>query len=94
MAVAGSPHLESHAPAWTKPDDSRTALDVSIEDERSIWRDTWWPVGRLVELKENEPNATQLLGMDLVLWKDAQGTWRAAQDECPHRSDHSLWKIL
>ena len=31
------------------------------------------------------PTTLQLLGMDLVIWPDQQGEWRAAKDQCPHR---------
>ena len=31
------------------------------------------------------PHATQLLGMDLVLWRDKAGAWRCFEDRCPHR---------
>eukprot|EP00884_Botryococcus_braunii_P002003 jgi/Botrbrau1/11803/Bobra.0224s0009.1 len=82
--LSGGRELEKSAPTWAKPDEFQLDGHVAL-DNRSIWRTTWWPVGRLAELKDDEPNATQLLGMDLVLWKDATGTWCAARDECPHR---------
>lgn len=96
VACAESAQLQDGTAVRTKPDDLFPLVDhVSQPDSNtSIWRSTWWPVGRLVELKEDEPNATQLLGMDLVLWKDAKGNWSAARDECPHRSDNYLWKPL
>ncbi len=45
----------------------------------------WWhPVADVVELGA-APLAVTLLGEDLVLWRDAQGTARAFADRCPHR---------
>ncbi|EIE25095.1 Rieske-domain-containing protein, partial [Coccomyxa subellipsoidea C-169] len=31
------------------------------------------------------PHPKELLGMRLVLWRDAQGVWRCFEDKCPHR---------
>lgn len=44
----------------------------------------WHPVCRDDELRD-EPLPVRLLGEDLVLWRDAEGTVRAFADRCPHR---------
>lgn len=45
----------------------------------------WYAVAVLEHLDPAKPTPAQLLGMDLVLWRDKTGTWRAFQDCCPHR---------
>ena len=37
------------------------------------------------DLSTVKPMAAQLLGKDLVLWRDGQGSWQAHEDVCPHR---------
>ena len=37
------------------------------------------------DLSTTRPTAAQLLGKDLVLWRDGQGSWQAHEDVCPHR---------
>ena len=37
------------------------------------------------DLSTETPRAAQLLGKDLVLWRDGQGSWQAHEDVCPHR---------
>ena len=37
------------------------------------------------DLSTAKPTAAQLLGKDLVLWRDGQGSWQAHEDVCPHR---------
>jgi Rieske [2Fe-2S] domain len=85
---AENPQVERQAKGsgWTMPADIVQAVPKDMnKSKHSIWRSTWWPVGQVAELSEEQPNTTQLLGMDLVLWKDARGQWCAARDECPHR---------
>ena len=31
------------------------------------------------------PHAKQLLGVRLVLWRNARGAWSCFEDRCPHR---------
>ncbi len=49
-----------------------------------IEREWWHPVAQ-VEALGAAPLAVTLLGEDVVLWRDAQGTARAFADRCPHR---------
>ncbi|WIA38769.1 hypothetical protein OEZ86_002061 [Tetradesmus obliquus] len=49
------------------------------------WNKQWYPVAPLAQLDPSKPTAVQLLGLDLVLWRDAEGQWRAFRDACPHR---------
>ncbi|KAF6262358.1 hypothetical protein COO60DRAFT_650084 [Scenedesmus sp. NREL 46B-D3] len=49
------------------------------------WNKQWYPIAPLAQLDPSKPAAAQLMGMDLVLWQDRQGQWRAFRDACPHR---------
>lgn len=54
--------------------------------EQFDWFNAWYPVSALTALKQDAPNALQLLGMRLVVWWDkASASWRAMEDLCPHR---------
>lgn len=43
------------------------------------------------DLDAARPHAVMLLGMSLVLWRDASSTWRCFVDACPHRLDPFLF---
>ncbi len=57
------------------------------EDEAAafVWRDHWYPVSLIQDLEPSAPTSFQLLGRELVVWKDRQGEWRVFVDKCPHR---------
>ncbi|CAI5532322.1 unnamed protein product [Closterium sp. Naga37s-1] len=44
-----------------------------------------YPVALIEDLDPSRPTSFQLLGRDLVIWRDSQGIWRAHADRCPHR---------
>jgi phenylpropionate dioxygenase-like ring-hydroxylating dioxygenase large terminal subunit len=44
----------------------------------------WHPVAQVEDLRD-APLAATLLGHELVLWRDGQGTAHAWSDRCPHR---------
>lgn len=50
-----------------------------------VERACWHPVARSDALVAGAPHAAQLMGEDLVLWRDAAGALRAFADRCPHR---------
>jgi hypothetical protein len=54
-------------------------------EEPFVWRDHWYPVSLIEDLDPSVPTPFQLLGRELVVWKDAQGEWRVFLDKCPHR---------
>ncbi len=59
---------------------------VLAPDEPAFdWGRNWWPIAIVGDLDEDRPNALQLLGRDIAVWKDAEGTWHAVHDQCPHR---------
>ncbi|KAM6573745.1 hypothetical protein CsatA_017825 [Cannabis sativa] len=55
-------------------------------DSKFNWRDHWYPISLLEDLDPRLPTPFQLLGRDLVVWKDkGSGQWVAFDDKCPHR---------
>ncbi len=45
----------------------------------------WYPVAKSVDIKNDIPHATRLLGEKLVLWRDESGKLQCVEDFCPHR---------
>ncbi|CAM9614454.1 unnamed protein product, partial [Hapterophycus canaliculatus] len=46
----------------------------------------WYPV---LSEKDSDPartHAVQLLGKDLVVWRNTEGRWSTFDDRCPHRA--------
>jgi len=60
-------------------------MEAQADAETFNWSKQWYPAAVVHELESKVPNAFQLMGKDLVIWKDNQGTWRCFQDCCPHR---------
>lgn len=65
---------------------------VAVDDEKTSssskfsWRDHWYPVSLIEDLDPDRPTPFQLLGRDIVLWKDKlTAEWVAFDDKCPHR---------
>jgi len=48
-------------------------------------RNQWYAVLEATEVKTLEVVAARRMGMDLVFWRDDEGTVAAAIDQCPHR---------
>lgn len=59
--------------------------------ERRCWQESfdwarqWYALAFVDYLDPKVPHAKELLGVRLVLWKDAEGHWRCFEDKCPHR---------
>lgn len=51
-------------------------------DDVFVWRDHWYPVSLIEDLDVSVPTPFQLLGRELVVWKDSQGEWRVFLDKC------------
>jgi phenylpropionate dioxygenase-like ring-hydroxylating dioxygenase large terminal subunit len=50
------------------------------------WKEAWYPVYYVQDLDQSKPNKFTLLDRDLVIWWDKQtGSWKAFEDQCPHR---------
>ncbi|BAZ25467.1 cell death suppressor protein [Kalymmatonema gypsitolerans NIES-4073] len=58
-----------------------------LQTEEGIfqWTKHWYPVAAVEYLDPKRPHAMQLLGKDIVLWRDGCGKWRCFEDFCPHR---------
>jgi nitrite reductase/ring-hydroxylating ferredoxin subunit len=67
--------------------DMRDAVEQFKEEEEAIfqWTKQWYPVAVVDFLDPSRPHAMQLLGKDIVLWRDGSGKWRCFEDFCPHR---------
>ncbi len=55
------------------------------EFETFQWTQQWYPVAVIEFLDPRKPHAFQLLGKDVVLWRDGTQQWRCFVDACPHR---------
>jgi len=49
------------------------------------WAKNWWPVQAADTVDASRPQAIQLLGESLCLWRDGEGNWQCFKDACPHR---------
>lgn len=67
--------------------DMRDSIEQFKEEEELIfqWTKQWYPVAVVDFLDPSRPHAMQLLGKDIVLWRDGSGKWRCFEDFCPHR---------
>ena len=67
--------------------DTREIIELLKEENVEIfqWTKQWYPVAVVDYLDPSRPHALQLLGKDLVLWRDVNGKWRCFEDFCPHR---------
>lgn len=63
------------------------SIEVSsvIEQEDFQWTKQWYPLAVVELLDPKAPHAVQLLGKDLVLWRDGAEQWHCFEDACPHR---------
>lgn len=72
--------------AQLQQDKVSTAPAPSTQQELFSWTQAWYPLAAISALKQDAPNAQQLLGMRLVVWWDkASSSWRCFEDLCPHR---------
>ncbi|WP_096588989.1 Rieske 2Fe-2S domain-containing protein [Calothrix sp. NIES-2098] len=55
------------------------------DEEIFQWTKQWYPVAVVDFLDPSRPHAVQLLGKDLVVWRDNLGKWSCFEDFCPHR---------
>jgi phenylpropionate dioxygenase-like ring-hydroxylating dioxygenase large terminal subunit len=64
----------------------KAAADGSSPTAGSFnWTKQWYPVAVIDLIDATKPHPTQLLGVDLVVWRDGDGRWTAFEDKCPHR---------
>jgi phenylpropionate dioxygenase-like ring-hydroxylating dioxygenase large terminal subunit len=68
------------------PGNIRDAVEqIQQQEEIFQWTKQWYPVAVVDFLDPSRPYAMQLLGKDIVLWRDGGGKWRCFEDRCPHR---------
>jgi phenylpropionate dioxygenase-like ring-hydroxylating dioxygenase large terminal subunit len=58
--------------------------EVQAQEGIFQWTKQWYPVAVVEFLDPSRPHAMQLLGKDIVLWRDGSGKWRCFEDFCPH----------
>lgn len=57
----------------------------TTETEIFQWTKQWYPVAVVDHTDPSRPHPLQLLGKNLVLWRDGSGKWCCFEDFCPHR---------
>ncbi len=69
------------------PSTEATELPAGGTDPtRFDWKEAWYPVSYVQDLDKTKPTKFTLLEQDLVIWWDVTAqTWRAFEDQCPHR---------
>lgn len=61
-------------------------LAGGADPTRFDWKEAWYPVSYVQDLDKAKPTKFTLLEQDLVIWWDvAAQSWRAFEDQCPHR---------
>jgi phenylpropionate dioxygenase-like ring-hydroxylating dioxygenase large terminal subunit len=56
-----------------------------VEEKLFLWTKQWYPMAVADFLDPSRPHALQLLGQDIVLWRDGTEKWQCFVDACPHR---------
>ncbi|MEC4891461.1 MAG: Rieske 2Fe-2S domain-containing protein [Oscillatoria sp. PMC 1051.18] len=55
------------------------------ESETFQWTKQWYPLAVVAFLDPTRPHSIQLLGKELVFWRDGGSQWRCFENFCPHR---------
>jgi phenylpropionate dioxygenase-like ring-hydroxylating dioxygenase large terminal subunit len=63
----------------------KSEANIHSEAETFQWMQQWYPVAVVEFLDPTKPHAFQLLGKNVVLWRDGNQQWRCFVDACPHR---------
>ena len=66
-------YVDSKAP---EAPSTHQEMDAQADATTFNWSKQWYPAAVVRELESKVPNAFELMGKDLVIWKDKQGTWR------------------
>jgi phenylpropionate dioxygenase-like ring-hydroxylating dioxygenase large terminal subunit len=59
--------------------------NIANDRETFQWMQQWYPVAVVEFLDPTKPHALQLLGKNVVLWRDGAQQWQCFEDACPHR---------
>ncbi|KAK9840097.1 hypothetical protein WJX74_003218 [Apatococcus lobatus] len=82
QSVATSPpkSRENSLPTFdTEPASSQLAPD------NFVWEKNWYPLFALDDIDPSKPHPAMVLGKELVVFCDTEGSWHCLQDKCPHR---------
>ncbi|GMN21770.1 hypothetical protein TIFTF001_043382 [Ficus carica] len=81
-----APPTQQQQPSTSDQDQVDEEVGEESGSSKFSWRDHWYPVSLVEDLDPHLPTPFQLLGRDLVIWKDRNsGQWSAFDDKCPHR---------
>jgi len=66
---------------------SKETQKLLQEEKKDLfqWTKHWYPMAIADYLDPTRPHAMQLLGKELVLWRNKSGKWCCFEDSCPHR---------
>ncbi|CAN0003370.1 unnamed protein product [Scytosiphon promiscuus] len=56
------------------------------DEELFNWNKQWYPVLSVTDTDPGRAHAVQVLGKDLVAWRDKEERWTCFDDRCPHRA--------
>lgn len=59
--------------------------NIFSDTETFQWTQQWYPVAVVEFLDPDKPHSFQLLGKNVVLWRDGSQQWQCFDDACPHR---------
>eukprot|EP00752_Nemacystus_decipiens_P010518 g9366.t1 len=62
------------------------AVGKAGSEELFDWNKQWYPMLSLKDTDPSRAHAVQLLGKDLVVWRDKEERWTCFDDRCPHRA--------
>ncbi|MEY3255793.1 MAG: Phenoxybenzoate dioxygenase subunit alpha [Cyanobacteriota bacterium] len=66
-------------------DMDQTINQLQDNEEQFQWTKQWYPVAVIEFLDGSRPHAMQLLGKNMVLWRDNLNQWHCFENFCPHR---------
>lgn len=78
-------NIADQTPFLSENSDPLAESSFSSSPETFQWTKQWYPVAVAEFLDPSRPHKIQLLGKNLVLWRDNSNQWRCFADFCPHR---------
>lgn len=69
----------------SQPEKISPDTQLLTEEATFQWTKQWYPIAVMEFLDPSRPHPVQLLGKELVLWRDRNNQWRCFEDRCPHR---------
>ncbi|MGI0486667.1 Rieske 2Fe-2S domain-containing protein [Pantanalinema rosaneae CENA516] len=85
IAVTTEVNLSGEPPtSQPLPQVATDAWQTAVADQFQ-WTKQWYPIAVVEFLDPSRPHALQLLGKNLVVWRDSSQQWHCFEDACPHR---------